>query len=419
MARSLRPIKFLGDEDPELQRRLEDAKTYHFYPLVANWPAGAVSDEINPRSHGEDVLASPVAKAIARTLQKEPENFVLMNRGILLLASKMKFDHELREVKIWFEGDPRVRGLADGGTTDAVLAAEREAVDPTKYQRHFEHSRVHVEVVVGLNDPDRVAKLVEGRNTSRQVQSSSLVNAAGRFDWLKRALPASMQGRIAWEENATGAAISDVLGLLSPFRPSAGQPDIAFSLRKQRDEGNWQESLNWIHGLGANYRDRSKLAASLRDDNVVADFASAAWAAPVLLELYDRVSVAIAMEADSRTAKARPSRKVDAINAMFPPKASETPFTAKPLTRKVAVGYVFPLVVSAHQFCTKEKWLLPLEEVGDLIIKFGVAKFFQATLEWTKGKVDANKWAKTDMNYSTIFGAVLLGESRDRNSSDK
>lgn len=394
--RSLRSIEFrLGHEPVPFAR--ENFVVWHLFPSLEAWPAGEVSDAVNPRSHGDNILNSPVAKDILKTLETCPQDFLLLNRGILLLASDVR-QYNGRFV-VDFGGDSRIRGLADGGTTDAVLSHFKDLVSAQQRHALFNQGRIHVEVVVGLDDPDKVAKLVAGRNTSRQVQSSSLVNAAGRLDWLKNALSPVSQSRIAWEENASGIPLSDFLCLLNPFRPSSGQPQLSFLVRGS-DKSDWMIGLEWLDSVAQGYKNRSKLAASLRDDTVLKDFEATAWAAQGVLYLYDKVGEALAEEADRRTEKARPSRKVDAINKMFPPK--------KEGGRKVSFGHVFPIVAAAHQFCTKERWLMSITKIKDEILKHSIDKFFQATLEWKKGAVSADEWAKTSMNYSTIYGALLL-----------
>src|SRR5262245_48421492 len=185
MTRSLDPIQVAVTPDAYRFTKLDNILTCHVYTKARSWPPGKVSDNINPRSHGEDVLDSPVAQAIRKTLEEDPKNFVLMNRGILLLADSIEFSRD--RLYVTFDGDSRLRGLADGGTTDAVISSVKDIPDAAS---------IHIEIIVGLNDPDRVAGLVEGRNTSRQVRQSSLVNAAGHFDWLKEALPASIRDRI-------------------------------------------------------------------------------------------------------------------------------------------------------------------------------------------------------------------------------
>ena len=68
-----------------------------------------------------------MAKAIEHTLRNEPEDFWLANRGGFLLADKVKFDPDRGQVEISLT-DPEIHGLADGATTNAVIAkVQKEA----------------------------------------------------------------------------------------------------------------------------------------------------------------------------------------------------------------------------------------------------------------------------------------------------
>ena len=58
---------------------------------------------------------------------------------------------------------------------------DRDALPP-----YLKDARLHVEVIVGIGDRDRIGRLVSGRNTSRQVKSWSLAEFDGTFDWIRR-----------------------------------------------------------------------------------------------------------------------------------------------------------------------------------------------------------------------------------------
>jgi hypothetical protein len=335
MTRSLDHITFNAGDVEESDHG--DFRIVHAYPLVRDWPAGRVSDAINPRSHDENVLDTPVGNAIRETLRKDPDNFVLMNRGILLLADRFHLAPAINELTVWFDGDPRLRGLADGGTTDACILSDM--LGPWK--AHRDRARVHVEIVVGLNDPDRVAKLVEGRNTSRQVQRVSLVNAAGHLDWLKEALPPEMAARIAWEENAAGAkvTVADALAVLAPYRPGLGRPLHISEVGKGAEhfKHRHKEHDAWVDQLPGIFKKRSGLPASLRDPAVRADFERVVPLATDLLGLADEVTHALDEMVKEKTARLKAASRLYPWNKAFPPveKGWETPFTGQHRSRKV------------------------------------------------------------------------------------
>ena len=402
MPRSLKPINFhapLGQESEH-----GDFVVYHAYVPVNHWPAGQVSDNINPRSHDDNVLGSPVAQAIRMTLEEDPVNFVLKNRGILLLADRVRFDPATRKATVLFDGDSRLRGLADGGTTDAVIAAIPK---PPK------EAQVHVEIVVGLNDPDRVAKLVEGRNTSRQVRSVSLVHAAGRLDWLKAAVPPPVRGRIAWEENAGGAPVSDLLGLVAMFRPGLGRPLVERTRISERElHQRLGEHDAWVMKLSTCYRDRSKLAASLRDDKVLADFEKVAPLVPMMLRVHDEGYRRLAVLAEERSNKTRSGRIAAVWDRAFPPDTTVdamSPYFEFICKRRVPVGWLFPVLATFRLFAADGKWTLSEEELiggkgkDESILDMAVRRI----PEHVTSGMTADKFAKTGMYYALISSQVM------------
>jgi hypothetical protein len=344
---------------------------WHLYPRVADWPAGEVSDAVNPRSHGPAVLLSPVARAVRESLLHHPGEFAGANRGLLLLASQVRAagDH----VYVEFGGDPALRGLADGGTTDAVLAALRAEYPGSE----FGGARVHVEVIDGLRDPERAARAVAARNTSRQVSRASLAHAAGRFDWLKAALPSERRARVAFEENAGGVPVADALGLLSYFRPSLGAPTPGKRVGPGGVpvvEPTAADRRRWLDAAVRNYRDRSRLAAGLGDPAALADFAATAPAADDVLWLADAAAVDLAGLAQIKARETASVRFSEAWDAAFPPaRGATTPYHDYPVPRRVAPGWVFPVVAAAAAFRQGGRWLAPLPAVRDFLLKAAAA----------------------------------------------
>lgn len=380
--------------------------TWHAYPLARDWPAGRVSDAINPRSHGESVLDGEVAVAMRNTLKDSPRDFVLANRGVLLLASGV-CHYETGELRVEFDGRPAVMGLADGGTTDAVLASVGEDLPAD--------ARVHVEIVTGLYDPDRVAAMVEGRNTSRQVRSSSLANAAGRLDWLKDALPVGIRGRVAWEENSDGVPVSEVLGLLGMFRPGAGKPYIfkggvgGVGDAGADWEGTRQSHREWTQAAQASYRDRSKLAGRLRDDAVLRDFAGVAKIAETVLMLYDDLYAAVAKFAEARAAKTRSAHKETLWGKVAKPCPNHTtPFGGAAVPRKVPSGWLFPLVGAARQFLedgAAGKWYVSPNVFYPAIIERGLKVVEDYGV---KSKLTAERFASSASSFDSCYISVEI-----------
>jgi len=200
-------------------------------PMVIDWPSDKIPDEVNPRSHDEVCLKSKVAHDIETTLREYPEDFWLANRGGYVLAQSVKFNPEKSIVVIEI-ADPDIHGIADGGTTNAVikkLQAEMEKTQDPDLRKALSIARFNIDVVVGLSDHERIEKLVQGRNRSIQVKEWTMADFKGKFDWLKEFIEradAPFKNRIGWEENAgKSVSVLDLISLMLLFHPIYDDPD--------------------------------------------------------------------------------------------------------------------------------------------------------------------------------------------------
>jgi hypothetical protein len=143
-----------------------------------------------PKFNKKEELQGPVAKAMIRTLQEEPEKFVLKNQGIYLLVKGVEFNKQEGGqgiVHVALE-NPEFHGLVNGGHTYRAIrqvADEREA-DNEEASR-LEEAFVRLHIMEGI-DEDLITDLAEGLNRSMQVDNPSLENLRGRFDEIKEHL---------------------------------------------------------------------------------------------------------------------------------------------------------------------------------------------------------------------------------------
>lgn len=252
-------VRFPIQKDHFRRIEIEPGVTiYHLYPTLAAWVGREVPDDVNPRSHEENALNGSVPAAIEHTIVTHPEDFYLANRGETVLASAVVFDPEAQTVEIILpdcEGDAAQHGVADGATTDAVISRVQRAAAGTEGRSfrelalgdvppHLRAARVHIEVIVGLEDRDRIQRLVQGRNTSRQVKTWTIADFSGTFDWLKAILERDggpFKGKIGYEENAaTDVNILEVLAILTLFHPQydikGKAPTVAYSSKGRMDK---------------------------------------------------------------------------------------------------------------------------------------------------------------------------------------
>lgn len=266
------------------QGKKDQTKVFHLYPKISNWPARQAPDAPNPRSHNKECLRSPVAKAIEQTLREHPKDFLFANRGLAIMVNSLNYDPQKEQVELTLT-HPENHGVADGATTDAVIAKiQHEIAESIKTEEEnkkeiynpLESGRVHLEVITGLTDHDRIAWLVEGRNTSRQVKGWSMSDFRGQFDWLREILETEdspFRGKIGWEENSGKSW--NVLDVIS----------IATLFHRFWDEGEDEEAKAPIIA----YASKGKLDTKLTSEEMQNGYQSLATILHDLLQLHDYV----------------------------------------------------------------------------------------------------------------------------------
>ena len=162
-----------------------------------------------------------VPNAIRRSFTDKADDFLFMNRGLVIAAERADYKEtgNAKTIHLLMR-DPNVHGLLDGGHTYRIV---REAAvtlapdDPARY--------VRLEIIAGL-DRDAISDVVEARNTSNQVKDESLANLQGLFGGLKKALENHTYSKsIAWSEYeefpATGEPkpidVRDIISFLIAF----------------------------------------------------------------------------------------------------------------------------------------------------------------------------------------------------------
>jgi len=148
--------------------------------------------KVNPR---EVNLNSGVSKEIRKTLEENPEVFVMRNRGVTLVVSRVEFKNQVNEIYLELE-DKDMNGVLDGGhTLMNIRKYLEEQEDPSD-------AYVRLEIIEGVGDLDETVRIVDARNRSTEVKIASLENLLGHFDSLKKILDKEPYGeKIAYKEN--------------------------------------------------------------------------------------------------------------------------------------------------------------------------------------------------------------------------
>jgi hypothetical protein len=163
-------------------------------------------------------LTGAVPTAIRRAFNDKPDQFLFMNRGIVLAVDKVFFDNKASTVTITLE-NPKLHGLLDGGHTYIIVMEETAVLSDLSEPRY-----IRVEFLEGF-DHDGILDVVDARNTSNQVRDESLMNLANKFDDLKSALKeAPYFDQIAFSEyevdgkgNPKPIDVREIIAILTAF----------------------------------------------------------------------------------------------------------------------------------------------------------------------------------------------------------
>lgn len=339
---SKKKIKFSVEKDRFRHIEVENGvSVYHLYPTLSEWVGRSIPDSVNPRSHDEDAIRGAVPAKIESTIRDFPQDFYLANRGLTVLADSVKYDPEAGVVSIVledYEGDDADQGVADGGTTDAVIwRVQAEALSQSGKTLHeapknslpkfLREARVHIEVVVGLQDRDRIARLVEGRNTSRAVKSWTINDFRGSFDWIKEILEAEdseFRGRIGYEENsAADTNILEVIAILTLFHREYDKPGKAPTVA---------------------YSSKGRLDKRLLDDDLAPGYKALAPLVCDILKLHDHVYANFDAKYKEAFPNGRLGRRGETGNRIFPANRRVLPLTGKESKYTIPLGALYPLL---------------------------------------------------------------------------
>jgi hypothetical protein len=231
--------------DSDYVRKFQDPTNpaifiHHAYIPVLEFKREMLPDDVNPRSH--ESPSGRVPKAIEESVATAPADFHLLNRGILVLAQSCTYNNGTKTLEIRIDS-AQEGGLADGATTDRVLAG---MIDPVvlKNQKltaeqmitRLSKAHVHLEIISGAFGTKLVA-LAGARNTSNQVKEFALENLDKKFDWLKAVIEKSdIKGRVRYRENDPEPVdVRTVLALLTLFHPNWEKehkdPVVAYSAK--------------------------------------------------------------------------------------------------------------------------------------------------------------------------------------------
>lgn len=188
-----------------------------------------------------------MAKIIKASVFENRGEFHLLNRGVTIIADDGKLEHEILAATF---GRGKKRGLVDGGTTvGALLQAIADGF--TQNQNKEEQQFLKVQVFCGPWTDEEVVDLAEALNTSIQVDSFSIANLAGEFDWIKNALAQkSVKFKVSYFANDEGEiSVDDVVQWLALFlmdEPSGAYSSKERCLKHFEDNGSEYQKFSEV-----------------------------------------------------------------------------------------------------------------------------------------------------------------------------
>jgi AIPR protein len=338
---------------------------HHVWIPVAEFKREMLPDDINPRAHEE--MSGRIPQVIERSLIENPTEFHLLNRGELILAESCRYDNHNKTLEITISSKED-GGLADGGTTDRVLARAEEAAKrrhspftEDEVAESLKTAYVHVEVISG-NVREKLVRLAGARNTSNQVKEFALENLGGGFDWLKKVIESSsLAGRVRYRENdPEDVDIRTVLALLTMFHPQwteeGRDPLIAYTSKG---------------GILKYYRDPDWLPGYQALSPVVVE----------ILQLCDYIHEQFAAQYQAYNLEANDSKSKFGRR--------------REVLYKGGASFKLPLTGTEVKYFVSDGWLYPV--LGSL----------RMLLKWQKDK--PVKWATDPFKYFDEHGSELVG----------
>lgn len=302
--------------------------------------------DVNPREVNK---RSSVYKSICLTLTQEPERFHERNRGVTIVAQSILYDDKRQEVIITL-ADNKLHGVVDGAHTLSAVLESQLLQEGSYWPAH-----VFFKVVEGL-DPEQIAEIAGGLNTSQQVDLKSLENLKAHFDELRSALRNEPYAdKIAYKMNEDlPIDVREVLYYLAVL-----------------DAETYDDKLHPVALFGRKEGIVRRFAEQAKDPNSGNSFRILISKAPEILRLRDMIEKkAIAVPNIGRYNAGKGVRVRSESNR-------ETPlyFLNENCNGRIPMGWIMPMLAAFRANINWDRpkgtfsWIVPLEELLDSCIE--------------------------------------------------
>ncbi len=317
-----------------------------FFTQAANVPRDLWDwREVNPR---EVKRKSSVYAKIVNTLVNEPERFHERNRGVTLVAKDLSFDEKRKEVILVLD-DNKLHGVVDGAhTLDAILETQNNPPD-SGWPAH-----VFVKAITGV-EPDQIAEIAGGLNTSEQVDLKSLENLRDHFEALKKVLASEPYASdIAYKMNDPKPVdVREILYYLAVFDCS-----------EYSEKNHPVRLFGRKEGIVRRFADQAA-----EKENSGDSFRILISKAPEILRVRDLIEKR-ALEKDIGRYKISKSTRVRSKTN----RENHLPFLNEDVNGKIPLGWIMPMLAGFRANVTWDKpkgtfsWIVPVNELVDTCI---------------------------------------------------
>ena len=150
-------------------------------------------------------------KEMIKTLNSNPEGFLLQNSGISVIATQVRIDTRNKKIILHFSPET---GIVNGGHTQL-------AISNAKKQRDLSLARVKLEILEHEFSSQQLAVIAASKNTASNVKPYSTAEKKGYFIKIKHNLLDQFEKHILWYENRDvpppGFPSVDLIALMNLF----------------------------------------------------------------------------------------------------------------------------------------------------------------------------------------------------------
>ncbi|GIM31531.1 AIPR family protein [Paraclostridium bifermentans] len=155
--------------------------SYEFYCPVLEISEDIPLERTNPRF--QHMGSKSQLEIEGSLLSKENNLFHILNKGMAISASDIKYDNKSKEVTIYL-ADEDIHGDIDGGHTYRTILKYKN--DPAKKQI-LSKKYVKIEILIGL-DEETLPLVAKARNTSIPVKDTTIAELENKFEIIKQSL---------------------------------------------------------------------------------------------------------------------------------------------------------------------------------------------------------------------------------------